>query len=620
MLNIPSSVKALFQADGVHKNFRVHFPNGEMAEITNDNVVQESVKFTESLCSQSTFKFGLAEASVLEFETVGIGNMYGMTIQASCEIDCSSLSAADKATIAAGTWDGTWDSVNEVFAVPYGTFRVDSCPRDHQSMAHRQVTAYTDSVLTPRTYFPQRMLWSKIHAKTSAVRALASGGGLVQDSVANFVQMSAPVEIPMYDSSGRYWLVRIEDGDDNNSSMFYKEDPLSTVEYPSFERLNFQNFSASAYDAFGVAVANALASHGVNLTYNKNGSQRYSSNEEALRYSSPWLFSPCVFYSFYNSQGIASYACVQKIRNNTLIPLVYTQDELTLDGKDTGFVVEENKYTILTPLVYALVKNSAGSTIHVKALGIPSSTVEFDLTIDGVLTSVPTGTRYTLDSYYGDNLIQNTGESKFLYGIGYPSQNFTATGYNYDISASGLLNLYQGAVELAAEFSKADRNGSFEAVRLDPSSPMSIVPGNYTEAWWDEIDVEPIGSVVVTYRAKDENGNDQENTTTIEIGSGSSVYDMSNNEALKGLGSATYDDVVSLVKASFAPYVGTSTFTPIELSMQGWPWLEAGDALEIEAEDGTTVETYALRVEMSGIQNLQAVITAEGGEIIEEVE
>ena len=143
MLNIPNSVKNLFKTDGVYKNFRVHFPNGEMADITNENVVQESVKFTESLCSQSTFKFGLAEASVLEFETVGIGNMYGMTIEASVEIDCSSLSAGDKATIAAGTWDGTWDAVNEVFAVPYGTFRVQSCPRDHQSMAHRKVTAYT---------------------------------------------------------------------------------------------------------------------------------------------------------------------------------------------------------------------------------------------------------------------------------------------------------------------------------------------------------------------------------------------------------------------------------------------------------------------------------------------
>ena len=38
MLNIPESVKALFRADSVHKNFRVQFPNGEFPDITNDNI------------------------------------------------------------------------------------------------------------------------------------------------------------------------------------------------------------------------------------------------------------------------------------------------------------------------------------------------------------------------------------------------------------------------------------------------------------------------------------------------------------------------------------------------------------------------------------------------------
>ena len=89
MLNIPESVKTLFKRDGVRKNFRVHFPNGELSDITNENVVQESVKFTESLCSQDVLKFGLTEASVIEFETVGIGNMYGMTIECGIEIDLS---------------------------------------------------------------------------------------------------------------------------------------------------------------------------------------------------------------------------------------------------------------------------------------------------------------------------------------------------------------------------------------------------------------------------------------------------------------------------------------------------------------------------------------------------
>ena len=97
-----------------------------------------------------------------------------------------------------------------------------------------------------------------------------------------------------------------------------------------------------------------------------------------------------------------------------------------------------------------------------------------------------------------------------------------------------------------------------------------------------------------------------------------SEYDMSGNEILRQLASASLADVTAMVNAGFAPYAGAVAFTPAELTMQGWPWIEAGDALEITAEDGTVVETYALRIEMHGIQHLTATITAEGGEIVEE--
>lgn len=93
MLNIPDEVKGLFKLDRCNKNFRVHFPNGEMDDLTNENVVQESVEFSESICSQNTFKFGKSESSTIEFETVGVQNMMGMKIECGIEVDCSSLGA-----------------------------------------------------------------------------------------------------------------------------------------------------------------------------------------------------------------------------------------------------------------------------------------------------------------------------------------------------------------------------------------------------------------------------------------------------------------------------------------------------------------------------------------------
>lgn len=149
MLNIPDSIKALYQRDDVQKNFRVQFPNGELPDITNENVVAESVRLTESLCSQEVLKFGLTEAPVIEFETVGVANMYGMKIECFSEIDTSSLTAAQIADIQAMT-DLDGELVLEAdsdlgwgfYRLPLGVFHVDSCPRSHGQMSHRKVTAY----------------------------------------------------------------------------------------------------------------------------------------------------------------------------------------------------------------------------------------------------------------------------------------------------------------------------------------------------------------------------------------------------------------------------------------------------------------------------------------------
>lgn len=86
-MNTPQVIVELLQSDSVYKNIRVHFPDGEHEDITNKDIVTESVKFSESLCSQNDFKLGLCESPSIEFETVGIGNIQGATIECTLEID-----------------------------------------------------------------------------------------------------------------------------------------------------------------------------------------------------------------------------------------------------------------------------------------------------------------------------------------------------------------------------------------------------------------------------------------------------------------------------------------------------------------------------------------------------
>ena len=137
MIDIPEEIKQLFRNDCVNKNLRICFPNGERENIVNDNIVKESFKFTESICSREKLKFGLCESSVVEFECVGIKNIKGCEIEVFCEIDISSL--PEEQVEEYGT---TSEDVGfPYYSLPYGVFVVDSCKRQ-TDMKRRKVVAY----------------------------------------------------------------------------------------------------------------------------------------------------------------------------------------------------------------------------------------------------------------------------------------------------------------------------------------------------------------------------------------------------------------------------------------------------------------------------------------------
>lgn len=91
MLNIPQNIQSLIKSDSVYKNFRVKFCGSGKNDLTNSDIVQDSVKFTESLCSRNSFQLGLCESPQIEFETVGVGDISGQTIECSIELDCESI-------------------------------------------------------------------------------------------------------------------------------------------------------------------------------------------------------------------------------------------------------------------------------------------------------------------------------------------------------------------------------------------------------------------------------------------------------------------------------------------------------------------------------------------------
>lgn len=70
-------VDDLFYEDGTNKTVIITI-NGQT--VPEDKILFESLKFTESICSQNEFKFGLAEQSVVEFQIADYPNITGQKL------------------------------------------------------------------------------------------------------------------------------------------------------------------------------------------------------------------------------------------------------------------------------------------------------------------------------------------------------------------------------------------------------------------------------------------------------------------------------------------------------------------------------------------------------------
>lgn len=581
MLNLPEPVKMLFRMDGVQKNFRVHFLNGEMADITNSQIVTESVHFTESVCSQDSLKFGLTEASMIEFETVGVANMRRMLIECSTEIDVSSLTAAQISAIEAGSWDGELVQPElsgldyTAFRVPYGVFRVDSCPRNQQAMAHRRVQAYSIgpstlsenpfeaaklSILAPggRTYDPQTKAFLHAIIGYSSPQLMESAG----------YQKSVPYMIADASDRSRQATLHMIGGSTKVFDFVYRL--KSTVEAQTDAAVLY------AADLHGYDYQQAVDDFAVWLEdYGVDAAASgYDDMVALVKSLLPW--APAVLYGYRSSGDSAT----------EFFDTVY----LTASNEAIYPYRPGLRYRIELPTVLYIMTTREGGGVD----AISRNPVSADL-----YQLTDTATPTALDSVAVS--IQSTLEqTRSIGGTSRTCWSFT--------NAVSLLDFANGFLEISAAFGRVDRSGNIVFDRLSPTPSVSIGLGDISDLWWDESNVAPIGSVVYTY--KDGDGNDQ--TATCKIGSGAGVYDMTSNALLKVLSSASASQIETLIRQNFRPYVVTLGYTPVHLNIRAMPWIESADALQITTEDGIVVSTYVMRHEVDGIQALFADIESHG--------
>lgn len=272
MINITEEQKALFLRDSVPKQFVVAFPNGEYPNITNEQIMADSVSFTESLCSQDTFKLGLCEASTISFTAMNVPNIKGTVIK------CSIIA------------DG--------FEIVYGTFKVDSCPLNddgsrtitgYSLLGNGELGVYMKCVVSGRSSTPDAFVIGadQFHYINNAI------GNDYRDASLAYASVAVSSTTPTF-----AWRTMTGQGKETlNVRLTY-----STI--PSAENGSVYQYSAPMLSDSAI---NAVRSY-FNTSY-KNGYTNALSILESLESILINGYDMSVMYPC--AQGIASYAFVQ---------------------------------------------------------------------------------------------------------------------------------------------------------------------------------------------------------------------------------------------------------------------------------------------------------------------
>jgi len=616
MLNIPEEVKTLFKADSVFKNFHVHFPNGEYTDLNNDDIVSESVEFTESLCSQQAFRFGLTEASEIKFTCVNVPNIRGAVIECAIEVQADSLGAEWLANNQPTGTENFLDqqvctySDRNMYRIPYGRFIVDTCPRNHETMYKRDVTAYTNRTETDSI--------------TNNFLVAMMNGIYPQATV--YQPYLKPLTYSIIFSGDHSALAR----------NGYTAEEMETSTASTAE--NVINAKTTSGDAVQLHYKTAATGADVPMVSEETGSKTnlYGVTVEPIS-EAVWMQSAVANLETLNiSAELSGYASLEDIVRAGIAGFneekSYIEHSRFIEVSGAHYPWTQSipipaedgiiyPYGITTDPPEAI----QGATIYIQsgfsvAVGaFPYHTRTANVTFTQYTDTDEAGAIAAGQITFNPTLSTNIAITVNGNKINYPGKGFANAFSPHDIA--------QGYLELQCRFGSPSRTGGMEITALDNTSPVSILPENYAELWYDETTIAAIGYVQVKF--KDETGEEQD--LTVQIGNGASVYDLRDNAVLQNMvftvskaeaeaGVTIESKLLAFLNSVFTPNIPDLTFIPIELTKKGLPYLEAGDAVTITTGDGQVVPSFILRQTVKGIQFLTADVESANGEAVEMVE
>ena len=549
--------------------------------IENDNLVKESVKIDERLCSGDTIQFGVCEGSSLEFQYFGIQNITGCRVQASVQVQYKDT-----------------DHVKKWHTIPMGWFTVKESSRQ-ASTGIMKVTAYNK--------LKSDYLDASVNAE---VMALVQQGEDGQSSVSLYKLLETLLDgfsIERYNKIDAEITATYNYSVQANSLVLCNSSGQSRNLYLNvkFGHATFYIDPASPdyYEYCIYTYKEALKTATLSLIESVYNTQAYGTSyinayPNGQSHSTETMTLEDAVKGLYDLQYYVAYSHNQ----NPMFGLAGGTDDyiLTFDGD----------YDTKT---------------HLPARVMCQFTIPYSMTISQTRETTANVSDFTdyLTSLGG------MGDLIHVYKLDVPEMakiqiNIT-TAERLTSQNITLRDIQSSIYESNCEFGKLDRETDlFSGVsltneRLYPHETLypdnSLYPqgdserGNfsmYGKLWADEGNIRKFRNLIINYKGTETiQGSVTEvdkTYTKLVNADGTDDYYCTNNWLFKNM--VWTDEAIEDYADAMADKMENISWFPFEMWCAGLPYIETGDEIEINLDE-QAYTSYVLRRSLNGIQNLQ---------------
>lgn len=660
MIEVNPRVKDALRSGNYRKNYRILVLNDDgttASTITNTELVTESVKIDERLCSGDDLKFGLCEGASIEFQyfdhdTTNIGNIRGKRIQVFVDVQYEGADGVIAwEPIPMGYFDidqcSTQFSTGIMKAVGYNKLRSEyldqkaniKIEEEYEGMAQVTVGDVLDYLLSGFAIDEKR----KEYVDPSfTIPGLNTSTNFTVSNYGDIGPLSMlpngwTWSTPIYDEQGHLIdvvnnTIRVEPSLDVGLRLttWYCGDPS-----PYKVRVRFDE----DLDAIEDITHDFIADHIASWTANKTTDQIIESLYSGISTSMPGL--PSVpFFGFVVIRDVSGVTVTE-----------FYSKWAKYYGYGVGSCNDINKIsfdnarqiTFITPILISKLYDTQTS---MSGHSEPTSNqlyVRADAggTGDPLISPVVNGQKYKYVTPIEGGYEMHEGEYIYpddIKGITFHPNNFRV--YKlletdaaeeielspFDLPDVTLRELQTAVYETVAEFGQLDRvTDLFSGVQLsrerlfpaddlypdDALYPQSVAESSfrsqYSKLWTDSVGVQTFRNLYITYKTMVDDG--QGNLREQEVimsrvvnADGTTDYNCSDNWLFKNL-IWTEQQIAAYADAMVLKMRGIKWF-PFEMWAAGLPYIEVGDELEINTKDGTYT-SYVLQRQLTGIQNLQ---------------